>query len=402
MKKLLTILGCVLLLTACGNDDEPDSNRPTEVMPVIEEGMEMFSQVLVDDQILEESIDKVVNFGNAETPLLFHVNQQHTLKGRNVPEGKADMDCAFYSLTEKEYMGFIKLFAIIRGIATTHDLNEEQKLAAFIDLSNLLQGSEIELALLIYLVNDDIAELEALDQLLMNAPATRSSHNSPNSIMASMLRANIKPTTLLKELDDKGISFSDLVERADYADVNIPQMMLRGKGVTEIIKTVVDGVVLLSKLIVAFVENAQPVVDIESTYASYLHESDLEPLNYYGPEMIHSQTYECRYGTKQTPMAQCKFYIEGYIKAKHKTLEGSFIPRIGMVVERVRATAGMHVEGTVTYSPGQSTYSPNGPVAYCQNEVTIKYGDCCCFARTARLKYSLNALWGFEDVEWDN
>ena len=90
---------------------------------MVKEGMEMYSQIFTDDVLLEESVDRVVNFGNEETPLLFHVNQSHTYKGEPVPEGKSDMDCSFYSLTEDEYYGFIQLFAIIRGIATSTELS---------------------------------------------------------------------------------------------------------------------------------------------------------------------------------------------------------------------------------------------------------------------------------------
>lgn len=367
---------------------------------MVKEGMEMYSRMYTDDVLLEESVDKVVNFGNEVTPLLFHVNQSHTYKGEPVPEGKADMDCSFYSLTEDEYYGFIQLFAIIRGIATSTELSERQRIEAFTELAQLLYDSKIELALLIYLIDNQPEELAAVYDMLQGVKETRSKQNDLNSIMTSMIRAGLKPTTLQKELDSKGISFDDFLKDGDRAGISIPIMIQSRMGVIEIVKAVVDGVVLLSKLIVAFVENAQPVVDIESTYVSYLHEEDLDPLNYYGAQRIQSQTYECRYGTKDVPMAQCKFHVEAYIHAMHKQYKYAFIPRAGMIVERVRCTAGMHVEGSVAYSPGYTTYSPEGPVAYGDHDITIEYGDCLCFARTARLHYTINAVQGFEYMEW--
>lgn len=149
MKKLFLFIGILLLLPGCGNDNPEVNPPPEETQPVVKEGMEMYSRMYTDDVLLEESVDKVVNFGNEVTPLLFHVNQSHTYKGEPVPEGKADMDCSFYSLTEDEYYGFIQLFAIIRGIATSTELSERQRIEAFTELAQLLYDSKIELALLI-------------------------------------------------------------------------------------------------------------------------------------------------------------------------------------------------------------------------------------------------------------
>jgi len=399
MKKLLLFTGMLLMLSGCGSD-QPQETTPEEARPVIKEGMEMYSQVFADDVLQEESVDKVVNFGNEDTPLLFHVNQSHTYKGENVPEGKSDMDCSFYSLTEEEYYEFIQLFAIMRGISTTTELSDEQKLAAFTELAKLLYDSKIELALLIYLIDNQPEELAAIYGMIQDASGTRSGQNDLNSIMTSMICADIKPTALKMELDNKGISFNDFLTDANLAGIDISGMIQTRMGVVEIVKAVVDGVVLLSKLIVAFVENAKPVVDIENTYVSYLHEEDLDPLNYYGADRIKSKTYECRYGTKEVPMAQCKFSVEAYIHAAHKEFKYAFIPRVGMMVERVRCTAGMHVEGSVAYSPGYTTYTPNGPVAYGEHDITIEYGDILCFARTARLHYIIHGVNGFEYVEW--
>lgn len=401
MKKLLLFACITLSLSGCSSD-HPDETPPETVRPVVKEGMEMYSQIYTDDELQEESVDKVVNFGSEDTPLLFHVNQRHTYNGQNVPDGKADMDCAFYSLTEEEYDGFIRLFAVMRGISTSTELTEEQKLAAFTELAHLLHNTKIELALIIYLIDNRPEELAAIYDMIRNVSETRSGQNDLNAIISSMIRADLRPTELQKALANNGMTFSGFMRDANYAGIDIPGMIQTRMGAVQIVKAVVDGVVLLSKLIVAFVENAKPVVDIESTYVSYLHQDDLDPLNYYGARRIRSKTYECRYGTEAVPMAQCKFSIEAYINARHKQYKYAFIPRVGMMVERVRCTAGMHVEGKVAYSPGYTTYSPEGPVAYGEHDITIEYGDCLCFARTARLHYVINGLDGFRYTEWNS
>lgn len=400
MKQLLILTGVLLLLTACGKDEGPDNPIPETQESVIKEGMEMYSQIFTDGNLQEESVDKVVNFGRSDSPILFHVNLSHTYNGVPVPEGPTDMDCSFYSLTEKEYMDFIKLFARMLEISTTDQLTDAQKQEAFTQLATFLYESKIELALLIYLIDNDINELKAAYGMLQDASGTRWYNADLNSLLASMIRGGLKPTQLAMQLDLERISLGDFLQKADIAGVNVAQMIQSRVGVTSIIKAVVNGVVLFSKLVVAFVEHAKPVVNIENTYISYLHEEDLDPLNYYGARQINSQTYECRYGTKEVPMAQCIFHAEAYIGARHKKYQYAFIPRVGMLVERVRASAGMHVEGKVEYSPGMTTYSPEGPVAYGDHSIVIEYGDALCFARKARLSYTVHGTQGFEYVEW--
>lgn len=396
MRKLFIVISGILLLAACSRDEGQDIPEPSVTERVIKEGMEMYSQMLVDDRIVEESVDKVVNYGNENIPLLYHVNQRHTLNGANVPDGKADMDCSFYSLTEKEHLDFIKIFAVAKGIASSENLTDEQMLSAFICLSDLLYATKIELALLVYLADNNIEEIKALDRMLENSPIPRSANNNLNSILSAMVKADIRPTEMLRGLEAENITFAELVNRADLSGADIPEMIRSRAGVTGTIKAVVKGMVIVSKVIVAFIENAKPVVNIESTYASYLNEGDLDPLNYYGAVQVKSQKYECRYGTAGAPLAQCIFYIEGYTQAKHKSISGHYIPRVGMLVERVRASGGMHVEGSVAYSPGGYTLAADGYIAaYCTNDITVEYGDCCCFARTARLSYWLDATQGF-------
>ena len=50
--------------------------------------------------------------------------------------------------------------------------------------------------------------------MLQGVKETRSKQNDLNSIMTSMIRAGLKPTTLQKELDSKGISFDDFLKVA--------------------------------------------------------------------------------------------------------------------------------------------------------------------------------------------
>jgi hypothetical protein len=42
------------------------------------------------------------------------------------------------------------------------------------------------------------------------------------------------------------------------------------------------------------------------------------------------------------------------------------------------------------------------PIAFSSNTVTVNYGDCCCFARTAVLKFDLSGDQGYKETSWDS
>lgn len=389
------------LFASCSNEKESDllPNTPETPIKVIKEGQTVFSQLLLGDKILEEVIDEIVNFGDDEFEILFHVNKSHKVNGEDVPPGPADVDCTYYSLTREEIEGFIKLFAVLKGIADTPQLTDGQKRQAFEELFYLLKESKIELALLVYLSNGSLNELKALDKMLSQTP-TRSffSNTDLNMLLESMVRGEVHPSEMIEQIESQNITFSQFINRAERNGYDICHMIETRMGVVEIIKTVVDGAVLLSKLIIAFVEKAQPVVDFESVYASMLHQDDLDPLNYYDPEIYRTDpVYEMRYGTKQTPMAQCKFRIETYYNARNdKFPHWTFVPRIGIIVEKVRCTAGMHVEGKIAFGTS-TTYENdfNGYDAFSDNEVIVDYGDVLCFSRHGRLKFRVDSSSGF-------
>ncbi len=402
--KLLTI-SALCLFASCSNEKEPELSpeAPETSIKVIEEGQEVYSQLLCDDKVIEEVIDDVVNYGDENFEMLFHVNKSHKVNGEEVPPGPADVDCTYYSLTREEIEGFIKLFAVMKGIAETDQLTDEQKRKAFQELFYLLKESDIELALLVYLSNGSLNELKALDKIVSQSP-TRSAYSSThlNSLLESMVRAEMRPSELLNNIESQNLTFGQFINKAETMGIDLCQMIETRMGVIKIIKTVVDGVVLLSKLIVAFVENAQPVVDIESVYASMLHQDDLNPLNYYNPKKHLTGTYEMRYGTKLTPMAQCKFKVETYYHAQNDKFPNCFfVPRIGIIVERVRCTAGMHVEGKIAFGTSEVYENDiNGYDAFSTNEVIVDYGDALCFSRHGRLKFTVHSDSGFYQFGW--
>lgn len=399
-RKLQFAIGTLLLpaamLTACSDSNEPEvilDKEDAQEIRVVKEGMETYTQLLVDGEVREQVVDKVYNFGEADFPLLFHVTQSHTLDGVEVPEGPEDLDCAFLTMNMEEHERFINFFANTLGIADGDNLTDEERFDAVSSLSGLLYSTGIELPLIVYLTQDNPEQLRALMKMSRSVDPTRSfgNHtNDLNDIARAMLNGGITPVELLSILDGEHTDLGTLLEMADRQGY-----MLAGdfatRSVLHKIKLVIKGLVCASKVLVAIIEGSQPVVNLESTYAAYLCEEDTEPLNYYGSTRSTSQEVEFRYGTSGAPLAQAKFYIEAYVHGKHKTIPGEYITRVGMIVTKVVCSGGMHVEGDMECNLPSNTGTDENPVAYVQNLVKIDYGDCCCFSRHGTVMYGVAA-----------
>lgn len=395
MNKFLFYGGCFLALSlaACSDDDPMENYKdPQEAEKVIQANTEMYSRFLVNGEIIEESIDSVLNLGSEEYPALFHVNQSHKVKGVNVPAGMYDLDYSFFSLNKEEHEAFIPIFAKTWGLTNSFNLSQETKENAYHQLFAFLKSMDIELAQLIYLSQGDEERLRATIQIADQYIETKSSGKpSLSNLYNQLLRNQTNPIDYYQQIEKNGFNENTQI-----------QTKVTPATVTKIIKGVIDGVVFVSKVIIAFIENAKPIVDIENQYTSYLHEDDTNVMNYIDPTYHKSDSYECTYGSSLTPMAHAKFFIESYYNSKRAADDGRYISRIGMLVEAVSCTGSMHVEGETAFQPGEGREENNNPIAIGKGEVVIKYGDCCCFARTARLRFEVDGKNGYKQTSWDS
>lgn len=394
MNKFYLVFGifCALSFSACSDDTMEDYKDPQDAEKVIQANTEMYSRFLVNGEIIEESIDSVLNLGNDEYPALFHVNQSHKVRGVEIPVGIYDLNYSFFSLTKEEHEKFIPIFAKTWGLAPNSNLSKEAKERAYHQLFAYLKSMDIELAQLIYLSQGDEKRLQATIQIADQYITTKSTNSqSLSSIYNQLLRNDINPIDYYQQIEKNGFDENTQI-----------QTKVTPAEVTKIIKGVIDGVVFVSKIIVGFIENAQPVVNIENQFTSYLHQDDTNVMNYIDPAYHKSNSYECTYGSSLTPMAHAKFFIESYYNSRRAADDGRYISRIGMLVEAVSCTGGMHVEGETAFQPGDGRVENNNPIAIGKGEVVIKYGDCCCFARTARLQFEVDGKTGYKQTHWDS
>lgn len=401
---LLTIL---LGASSCKNDNK-EVTTPAED-PLFIEGQIVTSEFSKDDVVIESMVDTVVNLGSADSPALFYVNREHLLNSAPIPNGN-HVTNVFRSVSREDITGFIVIWGRIYEM--TIDLNDQSEAAiairhkAFYLLMEWLRVNNVDLPLLISLCNNPGELKSAIDLIdasiaAANTPWELRSFNIGDDLLRSIEMAGAKPSDLTRAIESKGLTELAFFKLANEKGIDLGATL---KGVAsvngevlEVVEAVLEGGVKLSKILIKFIENGAAVVDIQDTYVSYLHQDDSNVMNYISSlDPIVSPTYSVAYCS----LAKASFFLETYYDARHQTLPGQYINRSGMIVKSVYCSWGMHVEGSTTFNVPTTIGTDENPIASTTGSVTVKYGDCCCFARVANLTFALSGDQGYVETSW--
>lgn len=402
---LVTIL---MVSSSCKNENE-DNNTQYEP-PLITAGQIIASEFSKDDVVIERMVDTVVNFGSSEAPALFFINSEHTLNGEPIEVGNRHGN-VFRSLQRSELENFIVIWGRLNGIEI--DLSDQspealaRKQLAYYKLQGFLIGNNIDLPVLVAIAKDTV-ELGSAVRIVKAANASGSLKdgrvfvNNPEVILRSLEKYNVKPSDFSHALRDQGFTEESFLALSNANGVDLGQAIREEASTKQIGLLIAAGVVwatkFLSKITIRLIENYGPVVDIDNDYCSYLHDSDLVVSHYIAdPNPDISPTYSVAYGA----LAKCSFLMETYYKGKHSTWPGTFIPRVGLIVESVKCSWGMHVTGDITYDVGYTDGTEENPIAYSGGTIFVGYGDCCCFKRIAELDYDVRGDTGYKESMWD-
>jgi hypothetical protein len=410
MKKLFYL--CIFLVTlalavaSCKNDDD----TKTPETPLISEGQIVSSEFSKDGVVIERMTDTVINFGSSGAPAFFYVNETHTLNGAPIAIGNNHGN-VFRSVTRAELFDFIITWGQLYGMEVDPlDQSEEAiviRQRAFHLLQAFLMSNGVDLPILIALGKDTVnlhAAVRITEAASANAFVKNGGvHNTAGALLRSLERQGVQPSALTKAIGAAGYDEKSFLALADQNGVDIGKYIREeastDQEVIAIVGLVVKGVEVFSDLLIDMIEDGKPVVDIDNDFSSYLNTSDSLVTHYIAnPTPSVSPTYSVAYCS----LAKCSFYMEVYYQAQHQTLPGLYISRSGMIVKSVKCSWGMHVNGDITYSVGDNDGTQDNPVAKSNGEVTVDYGDCCCFARTATLDYTVNANTGYHEDMWDN
>lgn len=367
--------------TSCSKDNEPDIPADEQI---VKEGMEMYTRAYADGELIEEVVDEIKNLGTAEKPILFHVNKSHKVKGEDVPPGKADLDGVFLSLTQEEYDGFIRLFAVMQGLAETDRLTDDQKKEAFTALFAYLKQYDIDLPLLIYLSSGNIGELRATDKIIRsdNSRADYSGIDA-NTKLRYLLQNNIKPSQAVAEP-------TQYSTRSDF--VWNPCGLL------------VNGNISTTDQKYRLVHDAKKVQEYDRLFASLINVNDLDLSHYWDSYYYDGRSYELTYGSNLTPMSHVKFHVHTEYETRCKTLQGRYVGKMQVVIDEAKRTAWMLCDVDVLYCAPQTYEYGNengsfGPFSK-WNKVLVSYGDKACISFKGTLGFHVYGWRIFEEQFW--
>lgn len=383
--KLNKLFGLIvmLLFAACSSDNDPDA--PYQEQQVLE-GMEMYTRAYVDGKLVEEVIDEVKNFGTSENPMLFHVNKSHKVNGHDIPSGPADLDCVFLSLTQEEYEGFIRLFAIMQGLAETDQLTAEQKKEAFTKLFAYLKQYDIDLPLLVYLSSGNVEELQAVDKII-KADSSRADELG--------IDANMK----LRQLLLNGI-------KASQAVAEMEKEKTRAGYVFNPCRLVVDDTVYDTDQKFRIVHDAKKVSNYDRLFASFINIRDLDLSHYWGSHEWEGSDYEVTYGSKLTPMSHIKFHVMTNYMARCETQPGRYAEKVQVVIDKSSRTSWMRCDvdvlfsapTTYDYSTQSGCYAPHAHM----NKVLLTYGDKALITYKGTLAFDIYGWDGYHERFWQD
>ena len=352
----LEIMACMV---GCKKDDNILESEPKEHQTPTE-GSVMYSEILKDGEIIEQSIDSIVNFGNDANPAYFFVNLSHTVNGIEVTDNHRD-NCAFFTTSRKELEDFIQLYAQNQSLSVGETLTNEEKANAFKHLYDFIKENNIDATEFVY-------------KTLKN----------PNILPTTLASGSVNP------IDDSS-SLKPIKPIYPFDPNNIPDDIR--PLITRVGSHHEDAVIDSLLRYVVLLEDAL------DHFVSYLNVISLNEEEYYATEYFDSPKYTCRYGTKNNPMVYCEFYVHGWYKSKR--LEDKkpilYMPYLKTLIVDAHIGATMRLSGeTEYYNPDIRKTDNNEYAVVGSGQVRIEYGDSFLVCRKALLCFKVDGEKGFE------
>ena len=371
MKKIyLGLIGLVIAVaivdckqdSALMSEPDRDPNRNGLELPAV--GTVIYSELLRDDQVIEQSVDSLVNFGSEENPAYFYVNLSHIVNQDLVSERQAN-NCSFYSVTIEDLEKFISMYAEAQSLCNSVSMTNEEKQSAYHHLYNFLVENQIDGAQLVAttlqnpsLLNQTLESGEIIDDFL---PYIKNQLSTNDAVLDSILNHIV--------LRRDGLKLPYIIEDDSIG------------------------------------HEPEPDPYNTNTYVSYINDTDDNSKNYYDEKTFKSPIYTCRYGTKGCPMVESEFYIEGWYNSKHKgdTKNIMYVPYLKTMIKDVHIGATMHLKGSVTYTQPDIRCSDTDEYPVIGGgEVVINYGDSWKVKRVGRLRFTVDGKTGYKENSWNS
>ena len=384
----LGLIGFVLIVAMvdCKRDSvlmsEPDNEPEKHSSEIPTEGTVKYSELLKDNQLIEQSVDSLVNLGSKEEPAYFYVNISHTANNNLVTEQQIN-NCIFYSIALEDLEKFISMYAEAQSLYSGITMTNEEKQSAYYHFYNFLVENQIDGA---QLVTMTLQNPSILSQTLESGKII------PDKPSLKPVKPEIHD---LPEIPDDFLPYITNQLSTDDAvlDSILNHIVLRRDGLK------------LPYIIEDDSIEHEPDPYNTNTYVSYINDTDDNSKNYYDEKTFKSPVYTCRYGTKGCPMVESEFYIEGWYNSKHKgdTKNILYVPYLKTMIKDVHIGATMHLKGSVTYTQPDIRCSDTDEYPVIGGgEVVITYGDSWKVKRVGRLRFTVDGKTGYKEEYWDN
>jgi hypothetical protein len=407
----LLLMACMLMVTCKKDSDDPPSSTASQDVPVFKAGDIVTSECFTDDVLREQMVDTVVNLGSNERPALFYVNHQHVFDGEPIEVGNHYSNI-FRSLTRQEIFEFIVIWGLVHGVVIDLNDNSPEAIAlrheAFYNLQAFLLQVDLDFPLLVSLAKDQEELKSAIHWVNASTEILASGKqlaevNTPDHIFRSVEISGMKISDISSSVESFGMNEKDFLLLAQEKGIDLESTLaqISSPRQVNIVCLIALGCKVVSSWLLRFINNGAPIVNIDNSYASYLNDADTLVMDYYTGETMNSPIYTVRYGTKNNPLVEAKFYVNTYYRAYHASIKGLYVNRVGMVVSSIHCSGTMHLNGETKFDPADYEGSGDSLVVKSSGIVTIEYGDCCAVKRKGVLNFNVRGDTGYTQVSWD-
>lgn len=364
----VAVIAAGLSLTACSDDadekalnDDNTTNVPLSEMAHLEAGQILCRQFTYHDVTIDIE-DEMVNFGEADAPILFPVN-------KTVKFSAPGYEGAVFVTTREHIEAFMRLWANATGLPFE---TEEEKIIVAENVYTYFIVNEIDFGLFVALVmhNYDVNTLKAIGR------ESRAANVDFNSVLYGLW---------------------------SQRDQITPEQV-RSRGAVKDVFSIIEGVIDLYNVWNDFTKNADPIAEAtDGRICSFLSPANQSYENYCKVKDFDSGEFKLKYWVSGIWHAQFHYKIEGYT--------GCLTGENGRYVPAVRVTTTeLSVKGPYFIGQGKYKFSDainigrtaDAPVVQANGMVQVVYGDCCCFRFFSYLNFSVDGENGYRTLSYDD
>ena len=334
MRKLLFL--SLILVTSCfsfsctNNIDEPTTEEQDKIVA----GDAQESRFSIDGVVVEQCQTEFMKFGSDEYPTLFAVSKEHLLKGAPIAD-RTHYTNIFRSITKEDVTKMMELYAKANRLPI---ITDEEKSIAYSKMQLYSKSNCLDLGVLVAIYK--IANPEGSIN-----PFGVANDLAGNSIASKIINDGV---TLSNELlkYEQSLYKSNTEVKPETKVISLIAIAAAAMEMTQ------EGLSIICDMIV----EAEPVVDVTSSFASYINANEPNTSNYPTSGHEHkSPKYTLEYyNDKENLKAAVTYVIASDFYGINPDLGDGikYIPSIGILISGIECANHHTVKGTTNFGSG--------------------------------------------------